>query len=428
MSQNQGTDQAKLVLQNTMSRQRDAFRPRDPAQVRMFTCGPSVYNRPHLGNFRTYVFQDVLQRYLEYLGYPVQRVINFTDVEDKAVEEAKRRGLGLFDLTRGNEEHFLQEAEALQIKMPREIPRSSTSVEQAVHLIQILLQQGYAYWHRGCVFFDALSFPRFGRLFKLDLSKWPKKRLRFWRDTYQGNRWNLGDFILWHGAGPGESGAYVWDTEIGPGRPAWNIQDPAMISKHLGYELDICCGGVDNLYRHHDYNIAVMEAVSGQELAPYWLHTEHLLVRGAKMSKSKGNIIYVQDLLQEGLNPAEVRFYLLSVHYRSKMSLTQWRLARARQRLQNIQSMLGSLQSLAQKSAPAQAADSSKAQRLREQIQACLSSDLDVPGAVEALEQGLQELTQKGGPASTPEECKAALEELQGLDQVLRCLGLARSF
>lgn len=147
------------------------------------------------------------------------------------------------------------------------------------------------------------------------------------------------------------------------------------------------------------------------------------------MSKSKGNIIYVQDLLQEGLNPAEVRFYLLSVHYRSKMSLTQWRLARARQRLQNIQSMLGSLKNLAQDSPPVQVARTeSKAQRLREQVQACLSSDLDVPGAVEALEQGLQELTQKGGPASTPEECKAVLEELQDLDQVLCFLGLARSF
>ncbi len=419
-------EQADLVLYNTMSRRLEVFQPRGDG-IRMFTCGPSVYNQPHIGNFRTYLFQDILQRYLHYLGLPVQRVINFTDIEDKAVAEAKRRGIHLLDLTRENEKRFLRDADQLGILLPEAIPKSSTSVQQAVNLIQQLLALGHAYWHQNCVFFDPLTVPGFGRLYGLDLSRWPGKRIRFWKDTYPGQRWNLGDFILWHGARHGESSAYAWDTEIGRGRPAWNIQDPAMISKHLGYELDICCGGVDNLYRHHDYNIAVMEAVSGKELAPYWMHTEHLLVRGAKMSKSKGNIIYPQDMFREGTRPDELRFYLLSVHYRSKMSLTPSRLSRAKDRLNHIQDRIRTLkQGAAQASTREQGKSNPDMQHLRVQAEKHLSRDLDVPGAAFAIEQGLKELLpQRGKKSLDALACQAALEELERIDQVLGFLGLA---
>ena len=182
--------------------------------------------------------------------------------------------------------------------MPERIPRSSTSVEQAVYLIRKLLEKGCAYRHKGDIFFDPLKFEGFGKLFRLDMSKWPKTRKRFKQDTYPGRRWNLGDFILWHGCRKGDK--VCWDTEIGRGRPSWNIQDPAMISETMGYSLDIFCGGIDNLYRHHDYNIAVMESVSGKELSRYWLHGQHVLVGGKKMSKSLHNIVYPEDLLAQG--------------------------------------------------------------------------------------------------------------------------------
>ena len=416
-----------LMLTNTLTARREPFRPRHGDGVRLFTCGPSVYNRPHIGNFRTYLFQDILQRYLEYRGHRVLRVLNFTDVEDKAVDEAKRRGLSLADLTRDNEEIFLREAWSLGIRLPEVIPRSSTSVEQAVELIRILLEKGHAYRYRGCVFFDPLTFPDFGKLFGLDLSKWPKKRIRFWRDTYLGKRWNLGDFILWHAAGHGESDAFVWNTALGRGRPAWNIQDPAMISQHLGYELDICCGGVDNLYRHHDYNIAVMEAISDRQLAPYWLHGEHLLVRGAKMAKSKGNIIYPGDMFRDGVSPQELRFYLLSVHYRSRMSLTERRLARARERLSRIWSFIRYLREGAADAAAdaeAETADGFREMRLRAEQR--LDDDLDVPGAVTVLERDLSELHRmlEHGSLSSG-ACSLALREMGELDKVLGFLGVA---
>jgi len=416
-----------LFLQNTLTGRRDPFRQRHADGVRLFTCGPSVYNRPHIGNYRTYLIQDILQRYLEYRGHHVLRVLNFTDVEDKAVDEAKRRGLALADLTRDNEAIFLREAQRLGIRLPGIIPRSSTSVDQAVELIRILLDRGHAYRYRGSVFFDPLTFPDFGKLFGLDLSQWPQKRVRFWRDTYPGKRWNLGDFILWHAAKRGEPEAFVWDTALGRGRPAWNIQDPAMISQHMGYELDICCGGVDNLYRHHDYNIAVMEAVSGKELAPYWLHGEHLLVRGAKMSKSKGNIIYPEDMFRDGVSPHELRFYLLSVHYRRTMSLTDQRLERAREQLGRIRGRIRMFREGAGDAAPdveAEAFEDVRGMRLL--AEQYLDNDLDVPGAVESLERDLSKLARKREQNSLSSgACALILQELERIDGVLGFLGAA---
>ncbi|MEF8824113.1 MAG: class I tRNA ligase family protein [Desulfohalobiaceae bacterium] len=416
-----------LLLKNTLTGRRDPFRQRHADGVRLFTCGPSVYNRPHIGNYRTYLGQDILQRYLEYRGHHVLRVLNFTDVEDKAVDEAKGRGLALADLTRDNEAIFLREAQRLGIRLPGIIPRSSTSVDQAVELIRILLDKGHAYRYRGSVFFDPLTFPDFGKLFGLDLSKWPQKRIRFWRDTYPGKRWNLGDFILWHAAKRGEPGAFVWDTSLGRGRPAWNIQDPAMISQHLGYELDICCGGVDNLYRHHDYNIAVMEAVSGKELTPCWLHGEHLLVRGAKMSKSKGNIIYPEDMFRDGVSPHELRFYLLSVHYRRTMSLTDRRLARAGERWGWLQQCILSLRDRAgDAAADADAESARRLEEMRLSAERHLNDDLDVPGAVQGLERDLWQLAHESeGGRLPPGACALALRELEQIDSVLGFLGLA---
>ena len=176
-----------------------------------------------------------------------------------------------------------------------EIARSSTSVEQAARLIRILMDKGYAYRHEGDIFYDPLKFEGFGKLFGLDMSRWPKKKRRFRKDTYPGQRWNLGDFILWHGD-KGEKDAPSWDTELGRGRPAWNVQDAAMVTKHLGYRIDIACGGADNLYRRHDYTIAVVEGASGRTFSSYWPHGEHVLIDRIKMSKSKGNILYPEGI------------------------------------------------------------------------------------------------------------------------------------
>ena len=318
-----------LKLTNSMSREKEEFRPRGlNGQVKIFTCGPSTYQRPHIGNYRTFLYEDVLVRYLEYLGYTVERLLNFTDVEDKAVQEAVKRNQHIEKITTDVAEHFFREAEQLKIKLPPTIARSSTSVHQAARLIKDLIKSGHAYPHRGDIFFDPLKFKDFGKLFRLDMSRWPKNKVRFRKDTYIGRRWNLGDFILWHGHEEGDP--VVWDTEIGSGRPSWNIQDPAMITEHLGYQVDINCGGIDNIYRHHDYNIAIMESLSGKDYARYYLHGEHLVVNGKKMSKSVGNILFPDDIWKKGFKPQHLRFFLIHTHYRKKLNYTEANLGKSR--------------------------------------------------------------------------------------------------
>lgn len=198
-----------------------------------------------------------------------------TDFEDKGIKEARQSGVSIEELRHPVEEAFFSECDMLGIYLPDNIPRATTSVDSAVELIEHLIDRGHAYWHKDEVFYDPLTFDGFGRLFGLDMSRWPDKKIRFRRDTYPGNRWNRGDFILWHKHSK-QDGDVFWDTRIGQGRPAWNIQDAAMISKHLGFEIDIHTGGIDNLYRHHDYTLAIMEGASGKRFCPWWLHGGHL--------------------------------------------------------------------------------------------------------------------------------------------------------
>ncbi|MFP4667790.1 MAG: class I tRNA ligase family protein, partial [Desulfobacterales bacterium] len=331
---------AELHLLNSMTRKKQKFVPRHPdGTVKIFTCGPSIYNWPHIGNYRTFLFEDILERYLDYLGYTVERLINFTDMEDKAIARANELGISLQELTRPVAEKFIQECEMFNIGLPDTIARSTTSAEQAVLLIRRLLENRTAYRHKGDIFYDPLKFKDFGKLFGLDMSRWPKKRIRFRKDTYPGQRWNLGDFILWKKRRPSDGNIY-WKTELGEGRPAWNIQDPAMITKHLGWELDICCGGIDNIYRHHDYNIAVIEAISGKELAHFWLHGGHVRVGGKKMSKTRGNIVYFNDLLSRGFQPHHIRFFLIYGDYREPLNMNTDRLNCARGKIETLRSMI----------------------------------------------------------------------------------------
>jgi cysteinyl-tRNA synthetase len=381
---------AELHLYNTMTRSNELFRPLEDGRVKMFTCGPSIYQRPHIGNYRTFLFEDILQRYLEYGGYHVDRVINFTDVEDKAIAEASKEGKTLKEITNRAGEGFFEDAALLRIKLPDIIPRSSTTVEEAVRLIKILLDKGYAYWNKGDVFFEPLKFKGFGKLFRLDMNRWPAKPQRFRKDTYPGRRWNLGDFVLWHGYENGET--IYWDTEIGRGRPAWNIQDPAIIAQHLGFKIDIHCGGSDNVYRHHDYTIAVMESITGEEFSHYWVHGEHLLVDGKKMSKSVGNIVYVDDLLGKGAKPEHIRFYLIYGNHRQKVNLTQKDFDEKARKYDAFCEMVRELTAGGQEKAEADAMVDGLISGLRPGFEKAMNDDLDVRGAFDSLHDALSKL------------------------------------
>jgi cysteinyl-tRNA synthetase len=412
-------------LFNTMSRKKETFNPRrDNHLVRMFSCGPSVYRRPHLGNYRSFLWEDVLQRYLEYLGYNVERVLNFTDVEDKAIEEAQEEGLTLAKLTDPVAEQFFKDARHLTIKLPHHVPRSSTSVDQAVRLIQVLLAKGFAYWHENNVFFDPLKFKGFGRLFRLDMTRWPREKRRFRKDTYPGRRWNLGDFILWHGYREGDR--VFWDTEIGRGRPSWNIQDPAMVTKHLGFTIDIACGGIDNLYRHHDYNIAVIEAVSGEEFARYWVHGEHLLVNGKKMSKSLGNIVYPDNLVAEGFSWDHVRFYLMYGHHRKRLNFTKASFEKTAKKLNDLKETLRLILS-GTDHPPFPTSLSSGVERLTADLSRVfedrMNDDLDVLGSLDGLSLVLSKLLSgKGRYEYNLDQQMKIDQQIRRIDSVLQVL------
>lgn len=315
----------------------------------MVTCGPSIYRKPHIGNYRTFLYEDILQRYLEYNGYEVLRLITITDIEDKAIIEAQKEEMPIKKLVEKNRALFLKDFKLLRMKSPTYsscmMVCSSTAIEKAAQLIKTLLEKGHAYHYtyksRDNIYFDPLKFAEFGKLSKLNIEKWPKRKRRFHKDTYERSTWNKGDFILWHGYKKGDSD--YWNTEIGKGRPAWNIQDAASIAKYLGLSVDVACGGIDNLTRHHDYTVAIIEGITGREFAHYWFHGEHLLVNSKKMSKSRGNVFYPNDLTRMGYKGDYIRFFLIYGHYRKRLNFTLEKIRKASQKLDTFKNMVSGL-------------------------------------------------------------------------------------
>jgi cysteinyl-tRNA synthetase len=330
-----------LRLFNTLGKRIEAFRPVNRKVVNIFTCGPSVYQRSHIGNFRTFLFEDILVRYLKYSGYKLRRGMNFTDLEDKALKEAEKRKVTFKSLTERNIKEFIKEMKFLRMKIPDYIPKASECIDEAVNLMQLLLNMKTAYMYKGDIYFNPLKFNGFGKLYGLDMSKWPKKRRRFHKDTYPGMQWNLGDFILWDGYKMGDR--YYWDTKIGKGRPSWNIQDPSMISKHFNETLSIYCGGIDNLFRHHDYTLAILESVRPYPMARFWLHCNHLFVNGKKMSKSRGNILYTDTLQKMGYKMSEIRFFLIYGHYRERINYSEMQMRLTVNKLRTFKSLVNKI-------------------------------------------------------------------------------------
>ena len=403
-----------LKLFNTLGKTIETFRPVNERVVNVFTCGPSVYQRSHIGNFRTFLFEDILVRYLEYSGYSVKRGMNFTDIEDKALKEAERRGKRVSHLTGENIRKFIEDMDLLTMKVPDYLPKASEAIDQAVEIIERLLELKVAYWYGGNVYFEPLKFPGFGELYGLDMSKWPATKRRFHRDTYPGMRWNLGDFVLWHGYRGGDAAS--WDTRIGKGRPSWNIQDPSMICKHFSETLSIYGGGFDNLFRHHDYTRAILESIRPYPMAGYWLHCHHLHVNGQKMSKSKGNIHYIDTLLEQGYGIKEIRFFLIYGHYRQRLNYSNEdmrsaadKLKRFRDTVRNIEKRAGHRVYL----------HGSIVQTLKQAFVDKMDNDLDVRGAFDELYGRLSEIKVE---ALEPGEASGIISALREIDGVLKVI------
>jgi cysteinyl-tRNA synthetase len=333
---------------NTYSREVEEFEPRDPSarQIRMYTCGPTVYSRAHIGNFRAYIFEDLHQRHLELRGYKVHRVMNITDVDDKTIRGASEAGIPLRKFTEQFKQAFFEDADTLRIKRANEYPAATDQryIDRMIEMIGTLISKGLAYQADDkSVYYRINKFPNYGKLAHIDLSQLQSTG-RVKHDEY--DKEHIGDFALWK-AWDEEDGDVNWDSPWGLGRPGWHIECTAMSTALLGDQLDIHCGGVDNIFPHHEAEIAQSEGVTGKKFVRYWLHCAHLLVDGQKMAKSLGNFHTVPDVLARGYTGRELRYALLRVHYRVPLNFTWDGMNEARESLGRIDEWLTRLREVA---------------------------------------------------------------------------------
>ena len=319
-----------LRFYNTLAGRVEEFQPIEDRKVRIYTCGLTVYGYAHIGNYRTFVFQDVLRRFLRYQGYEVVQVMNLTDVDDKTIRNAKAAGLSLRDYTDRFIEAFDIDRQLLNLEKPEIVVRATDHIDDMVKLIQTLEQKGYAYKSEGSYYFRVEKFSDYGKLSKIDLSG-IRAGVRVDADEY--DKANVRDFVLWKAAKEGEP---FWDTPLGPGRPGWHIECSVMSMKYLGETFDIHSGGVDLVFPHHENEIAQSEAATGKPFVRYWLHGEHLVVNGEKMSKSLGNVYTLRDLIVKGFRPTAIRYLLASVPYRSILNFTFDGLQQARHSVERL--------------------------------------------------------------------------------------------
>ena len=371
---------AMIRFHNTLSGRVEDFVPIEPGRVKLYTCGPTVYDFPHIGNWRSYVFEDLLKRFLLFRGFAVTHVMNITDVDDKTIAGANAKGVSLDAYTRPYIEAFHAEREKLNVLPADHYPRATDaeSIRAMVALIKTLLGKGIAYRKDGSVYFAIDRFPPYGRLSKISLEdRRPGSR----GDADEYEKESVHDFALWKAPKAGEPS---WETEIGPGRPGWHIECSAMSSRFFGPTFDIHCGGVDNIVPHHENEIAQSEAANGVKFVNYWLHGHHLVVDGEKMSKSKGNFFRLDDVLAKGCDPGEVRFLLLSTHYRKMLNFTDDALVQARTSRNRFRNLLFELRHVERELAPSEAV-AEAVETARAGFIAGLDDDLNISEALAAL-------------------------------------------
>lgn len=367
-----------VTLFNTYSRQFEKFTPIDPPRVKMYTCGPTVYHYAHIGNFRAYVFEDLLQRHLEARGYQVERVMNLTDVDDKTIRGCRAAQQPLETFTRQYKDAFFADLKTLRIKAASAFPAATEAryIAKMIAMIGTLMERGFAYQAEDrSIYFRLSAFPDYGKLAHLDLAELrPTGRIA--NDEYEKE--SVGDFAMWK-AWDEADGEVGWDAPWGRGRPGWHIECSAMATALLGPQIDLHCGGVDNIFPHHEAEIAQSECCTGEKFVRCWMHCAHLMVEGQKMSKSAGNFYTLRDLLVKGWTGREVRYALISVNYRLPLNFTFTGLESARAALARIDEWAARLTEYAKSFGGESLAPSTNSHL--EKFFAALDDDLNISGA-----------------------------------------------
>lgn len=367
-----------LRFYNTLTQKVEEFAPQDGKTVRMYTCGPTVYNYVHIGNLRTFTFQDLLRRWLKARGYQLLHVMNITDVDDKIIRDAAKAGMSLKEFTTIYEKAFLEDIAKLRLEGPEKIVRATDHIDDMVEFIEKLSAKGYTYTSEGSTYYSIAKFPDYGKLSHQDFSG-IKAGARVDVDEYSKD--DARDFVLWKARKDGEPG---WDTRLGCGRPGWHIECSAMAMRYLGDTLDIHAGGIDLTFPHHENEIAQSEALSGKPFARFWLHSEHLVVDMTKMSKSIGNIYTLRDILEMGYSPEALRYLLASVPYRKKLNFTFDGLHAAQTSIDRLRNFQLRLQTASFADGANPALDARAAEGVR-QFEEALDDDLNTAEALAAV-------------------------------------------
>jgi cysteinyl-tRNA synthetase len=397
-----------LQFFDTLSRRKEDFVPLNPPRVGLYTCGPTVYDFVHIGNLRAFMFDDLLRRHLEYRGYAVTHVMNITDVEDRIIKKVSESGKTLKEVTDLYANAFLADLDTLNIKRAHVIPRATDSIPDMIALIDQLIAKKHAYiGDDKCVYYSIKSFPDYGKLSHRHVGDQTVSRIK--SDEY--DKEEMADFALWK-AWDEKDGGVKWDSPWGEGRPGWHIECSVMSMKHLGETFDIHCGGEDLVFPHHEDEIAQSEAVTGKPFVRYWLHNAHLLVEGKKMSKRLNNVYTLRDLATKGWTGREIRYVLLSAHYREQLNFTFDGLQAARSALQRIDEFLLKLQELGGTRSVASAA----IETLVKQFDSALDDDLNISGALGVLFEFIREANKR---TISTDEAAGILTAWQRFDAVL---------
>ena len=329
---------AKLQFYNTLSHQKEVFTPLNSPEVRFYSCGPTVYNYAHIGNYRAYIFADVLKRVLMYEGYKVHHIMNLTDIDDKTIRDSQKEGKTLKEFTEFYTEKFYEDSKSLNILPPEKFTKATDYIDEMVDITKKLIEKDLAYKSEdGSVYFNIKKFPNYGKLSGVVLED-QKENAKGRIKTDEYDKDNVQDFALWK-AWDANDGDVFWETELGKGRPGWHIECSAMSMANLGEEIDIHTGGVDNIFPHHENEIAQSEGVTEKQFVKYWMHNEWLLVDGKKMAKSAGNYYTLRDLIAKGIDPLAYRFWLLMANYRTRVNFVMDALEGAETALKRLQAL-----------------------------------------------------------------------------------------
>ena len=416
---------SEFRLYNTLTRTTEPFAPADGKTVLMYTCGPTVYNPAHLGNFRTFLFEDLLRRTLRLRGWRVKQVMNLTDVDDKIITRASQTGRTITQVTEPIVEIFHADRKYLRIEDAEVYPKATETIAEMIDLVEKLMAKGVAYLAEdGSIYFAIDRFPHYGRLSRLDTRE-IKSGARVAQDDY--SKENAQDFALWKAAKPeDETAGAAWDSPWGRGRPGWHLECSAMSMKYLGETLDLHCGGVDLIFPHHEDEIAQSEAATGKTFSRVWCHGEFLLTDGAKMAKRIGNVSTVKDLREQGVSAAAVRHFVYSTHYRKQLNLSGVALEASMEAARRIGEFAARLrEAKAGTSELAAAADEAEAE-----VKAALFDDLNAPAAMGGLftfiSRGNAELDKRGSDSGALDRARSVFALIDGvLDVTPRVTRLA---